>query len=135
MSYTHAMTRSFIAIMIAALLSLTLAQGAVASTSSAHKIRSAALAYHKAQVDHHWRDACKMLSRKALADQGGLSGCIANFSTNGFDHSTMTVYRVTVRPSGWKGTAYTYLNGTKADKWILTFVRENGVYKLDHDRS
>ena len=128
------MTRSFLAI-TALTLSLALAAPAFASPSTnAHKIRRAARAYHQAQVDHRWRDACLMLSRSALADEGGLSGCIDNFSTNGFDHSTMVIYHVSVRPSGWKGTAYTYLND-KNQKWILTFVRENGIYKLDHDRS
>lgn len=136
-SYNLIMTRLLIALTLCLAVLLSCATGASAANEAANgrKLRAAALSYHKAQVDNRWRDACKMLSRHALANQGGLSGCIANFSTNGFAPGTMTIRFVTVKPSGYRGSVYTYLNGNRQQRWTLNFVRENGVYKLDSDRS
>jgi hypothetical protein len=113
----------------------TLAHETTNQTHNKRHLAGQARAYFNAQNANDWDKACRMLSKRALNLQGGLAGCKANFATNGFAVTRMDIDRVTVTKSGYRGTVFTHLFGDRSQRWNLTFVRERGTYKLDHDRS
>ncbi len=123
----------FVVLVSVALPTVSLAKSPLNVAYDKQQLARAARAYFNAQNNNDWDKACRMLSRRALNEQGGLAGCKDNFATNGFAVSAMDIDRVTVLANGTRGVVYTHLFNNPSQKWNLAFVRENGLYKLDRD--